>query len=93
MAMSLDALVMRVIVRRTGIGVAPFTWEVHGNGITPIHVSPDRYKSMEAAYKAGQNRLTEFIPSRKSKLRRSDRDEPVPMCALRRTNWRDGMNR
>jgi len=49
MAMSLDALVMRVIVRRTGIGVAPFTWEVHGNGITPIHVSPDRYKSMEAA--------------------------------------------
>lgn len=74
METSLDALVMRVFVRRTGIGVAPFTWEVHGNGITPIHVSGDRYKSMDAAYKAGQARLAEFIPSRKSKLRRSDKD-------------------
>jgi len=50
MRMRIEALFMRVVVRRTGVGAAPFTWEVHGDAATPVHVSDDRYKSMDAAY-------------------------------------------
>jgi hypothetical protein len=64
MRMSIEALFMHVFVRRTGVGSAPFTWEVHGDGITPIHVSTERYKSMDAAYQAGQARLGGFIRSK-----------------------------
>jgi len=75
---SIETLFTQVFVRRISVGPAPFTWEVHGDAITPIYVSADRYKSMDAAYAAGRARLAEFIPSRK--LRQSNRgrsDAPV----------------
>jgi hypothetical protein len=78
MRKSIEALFTHVVVRRTGVGAAPFTWEVRGESPTPIHVSADRYRTMDAAYEAGQARLPEFIPSRKSRWRDSDDfDEPV----------------
>src|SRR6202046_3827836 len=41
----------KVIVRRVGVGAAPFTWEVVGaNPGIPLHVSSERFRSMEAAY-------------------------------------------
>lgn len=64
MTLSIEALFMRVVVRRAGVGAAPFTWEVHGDAAAPIHVSDDRYKSMDAAYEAGRARLAEFLPKR-----------------------------
>jgi hypothetical protein len=60
--MSSDGLYSKVIVRRVGLGAAPFTWEVVGDKPdTPPHVSSDRFRSMEAAYSAGQDRLVEFL--------------------------------
>ena len=62
---SKEALAISVVVRRVAIGAAPFGWEVHRAGAAgPIYVSSDRFRSMEAAYKAGQARLEEFIPTR-----------------------------
>ena len=77
--MRIEALFMRVVVRRTGVGAAPFTWEVHGDAATPVYVSDDRYKSMEAAYQAGQTRLAEFMPTKRMRQRDMDElDEPTP---------------
>ena len=61
-----EALATSVVVRRRArAGLAPFGWEVHGaDTAEPLHVSLDRFASMEAAYGAGQARLAEFIPKR-----------------------------
>jgi hypothetical protein len=66
MRITKEALSVRIVVRRVEVGTAaPFRWEVYWEeGAEPIHVSPGRYRSMEAAYCAGQARLTEFIPKR-----------------------------
>jgi hypothetical protein len=65
MRITKEALSVRIVVRRTEVGAAPFRWQVYGEeGAEPIHVSPERFRSMEAAYCAGQARLTEFIPKR-----------------------------
>ncbi len=65
MRLTKEALSVRIVVRRAEVGAAPFRWEVYWEeGAEPIHVSPDRFRSMEAAYCAGQARLTEFIPKR-----------------------------
>lgn len=63
-----EALGISVIVRRRAKGGhAPFGWEVHGaDTAEPLHVSPDRFVSMEEAYGAGKARLNEFIPKRSS---------------------------
>jgi hypothetical protein len=51
-----------VVVRRVGIGAVPFTWEIRESGtVVPSCVSPDRFRSMEAAYSAGQARLAESL--------------------------------
>jgi hypothetical protein len=65
---SKEALSISVVVRRRSrAGGAPFGWEVHGaDTAEPIHVSPDRFISMEEAYGAGKARLSEFIPKRSS---------------------------
>ncbi|MDQ2761986.1 MAG: hypothetical protein M3Y22_00305, partial [Pseudomonadota bacterium] len=63
---------IRVIVRRVGLGAAPFAWEIHGsNTPVPRYVSPDRFRSMEAAYDAGQARLAEFLPSKPVKRKKA----------------------
>jgi hypothetical protein len=60
--MSIDGLYTKVIVCRVGVGAAPFTWEVVGaNPGTPLHVSSDRFRGMEAAYSAGKDRLVELL--------------------------------
>jgi hypothetical protein len=62
MRVSKEALAVSVVVRRVKTGAAPFGWEVHHAAAPrPIHVSPETFRSMEAAYRAGQARLEEFV--------------------------------
>jgi hypothetical protein len=50
-----EAFDYKLIVRGVAMGSAPFGWEVRGaDGITSIYISTDRFRGMEAAYKAGQ---------------------------------------
>lgn len=68
MRITSEALSVSVVVRRVTVGSAPFGWEIHRAGATgPIHISADRFRSMEAAYKAGQARLEDFIPKRSTR--------------------------
>jgi hypothetical protein len=64
----IDAMFIHVFVRRAGVGATPFTWEIHGSGITPIHVSLARYGSMHAAYEAGQAGLAALTAAAMRKL-------------------------
>jgi hypothetical protein len=65
--LSKDALNMSVLVRRVWTGSAPFGWEVRRlDAVGPIYVSPERFRSMQEAYLAGQRRLGEFIPKQKT---------------------------
>ena len=49
-----------VIVRRVGTGSSPFRWEVQAvDGILPVQVSSERFRSMQAAYEAGQTWLAD----------------------------------
>lgn len=65
MRISKEALSVSVLVRRVRVGGTPFGWEVHRAGTEgPIYASPDRFCSMDAAYQAGQARLTEFVAKR-----------------------------
>jgi len=63
MRVTREALAVSLVVRRVRIGAAPFGWEVHhAAAAKPLHVSPETFRSMEAAYRAGQARLAEFVP-------------------------------
>ena len=65
MRITKEALSVSVVVRRVGVGSAPFGWEIHRTDTMVLaHASADRYKNMDAAYNAGQARLMEFIPKR-----------------------------
>ena len=65
MRVTKEALSFGIVVRRVRVGKAPFGWEVcRADASGPIHVSTDQFSSMEAAYKAGQARLRDFIPKR-----------------------------
>ena len=65
MRISKEALTIRVVVRRVGIGSARYRWEIHAmDTAEPVHVSAVSYIGMEAAYSAGQARLADFIPKR-----------------------------
>jgi hypothetical protein len=67
MRLSKEALSIRVVVRRAKRGSTPFIWEINRDSmIEPVFVSPETFVSMEAAYKAGQARLAEFVPSSRS---------------------------
>jgi hypothetical protein len=68
MRLTKEQLSVRVVVRRVPRGTA-FMWEVYRDDLaTPVFISPDRYKGMDAAYRAGQARLVEFVPPRRSPL-------------------------
>jgi hypothetical protein len=44
-----------VVVRRVETGSTPFRWEVQpADRLLPVHVSSERFRSMQAAYEAGQ---------------------------------------
>ena len=48
-----------VVVRRVGTGSTPFRWEVQAtDGLVPVQISSERFRSMQAAYEAGQAWLT-----------------------------------
>jgi len=65
MRITKEVLATSLLVRRVAVGAAPFRWEVHNaDTVEPLHISPDRFASMEAAYRAGQARLAEFVPKR-----------------------------
>jgi hypothetical protein len=65
MRISKEALALSVVVRRVHIGATPFGWEVHRTGASrPVQVSAERFRSMEAAYQAGQACLTDLIVKR-----------------------------
>jgi hypothetical protein len=67
MRITKEELSTKVIVRRARRGTAPFIWEINTeNRAEPIYVSPDAFGSMEDAYRAGQARLSEFVPSARS---------------------------
>jgi hypothetical protein len=75
MRLSKDELNLKVVVRRVATGVAPYGWELHsGDVITPIQVSRTRFRSMEAAFKAGQAGLAEHVAARQS----TRRNRPLP---------------
>jgi hypothetical protein len=67
---SREALGISVVVRRRDrAGAAPFGWEVHGaDTAEPLHVSHDRFTSMEEAYGAGKAKLADFMPKRSSSM-------------------------
>jgi hypothetical protein len=63
MRITKEELATKVVVRRVRRGSAPFVWEINAENLAePLYVSPDGFASMEAAYRAGQARLPEFIP-------------------------------
>jgi hypothetical protein len=65
MRMTKEALSVGVVARRTGLGAAPFGWAIQRTDTdTMIFASPDRFRSLDAAYRAGQARLKDFIPKR-----------------------------
>jgi hypothetical protein len=67
MRLSKEALSIRVVVRRARHGSTPFVWEINrDNMVAPVFVSPEAFVSMEAAFKAGQARLAEFVPTSRS---------------------------
>ena len=67
MRLSKEALSVRVVVRRARAGAAPFVWEINRDNMAePVFVSPETFRSMESAYRAGQARLPEFVPSPRS---------------------------
>jgi hypothetical protein len=72
MRLTTEALNTRVVVRRLtrATGAAPYRWEVHRDeGAEPIFVSPNRFGTMDAAFRAGQARLKEFVlPDRSRRL-------------------------
>ena len=65
MRLTKEALSIRVVVRRARRGAAPFVWEITKDSMAePVYISPEAFRSMEAAYQAGQARLAEFTPVR-----------------------------
>jgi len=67
MRLTTEELSARVVVRRDTLGSAPFLWEVHwADRIEPVFVSPSRFANMEAAYRAGQAGLPEFMPPKRA---------------------------
>ena len=79
MGITKEELNLRVVVRRMAAGSMPYGWTVYqADTSAPLHTSADRFRGMEAAYKAGHAWLTDYISSRQtstSKRRRSRWDD------------------
>jgi hypothetical protein len=75
MSLSKDELNLKVVVSRVATGATPYGWELHGGDtVTRVHVSPARFRSMEAAYTAGQAGVAEYMFARQL----ASRKRPVP---------------
>ncbi len=67
MGLTIEDLSTRVVVRRTGTGARPFRWEVHwAETAVPVFISPSRFANMDAAYREGHARLSEFKPPKRT---------------------------
>ncbi len=67
MRLSKEALSIKVVVRRSRRGTAPFVWEINRDNMPePVYVSTETFVSMEEAFRAGHARLAEFTPVRGS---------------------------
>ena len=91
---STDHLNTRVVVRRMGVGTAPFAWEIQGSSSpVPRYVSSERFHSMEAAYAAGQARLPEFLPPKPVKQKNAlKRQAPIVTGDYDWQSDEDGLN-
>ena len=75
MGMTKEELNLSVVVRRVAIGSTPYGWAIHAaDAFTPLHISPNRFKGMEAAYKAGHAWLTDYLSSRPQRPQWDDTD-------------------
>jgi transposase InsO family protein len=79
MGITKEELNLRVVVRRMAAGSMPYGWTVYkAHTSAPLHTSADRFRGMEAAYKAGHVWLTDYFSFRQastSKRRRSRWDD------------------
>jgi len=76
MRLTKEELSTRVVVRRVRRGAAPFVWEINMESrAEPLYVSPDGFRSMEDAYRAGHARLHEFVPYPRS-MQAMTEDQP-----------------
>lgn len=67
MRLSKEVLNLTVVVRRVTTGSTPFAWELqNGNSATPVLVSSERFRSMQAAYIEGQAKLAAYASQRQS---------------------------
>jgi hypothetical protein len=65
MRISKEALALSVVVCRVWTGATPFGWEVHrADAPRPVQISAERFRSMEAAYHAGQACLAKLLTKR-----------------------------
>src|SRR4051794_30055518 len=85
-----ESLSVWVFVRRVRSGSMPFRWEIHREGCAePIFVSPERFVSMEAAHRAGQAKIPDFVAAMRPLPRET---EPVRATLAEMTEdaaWRD----
>jgi hypothetical protein len=79
MGITKEELNLRVVVRRMAGGSTPYGWAVNqAEPFAPLHISSERFRGMEAAYKAGHMWLADYLSSRQastSKRRRSRWDD------------------
>jgi hypothetical protein len=79
MGITKEELNLRVVVRRMAGGSTPYGWAVNqAEPFAPLHISSERFRGMEAAYKAGHIWLADYLSSRQastSKRRRSRWDD------------------
>ena len=70
MTSAASALFFKVVVRRLTTGPNPFGWELHRDDtVVPVQVSADRFGSMESAYIAGQAKLADLLPQKRTTAR------------------------
>jgi hypothetical protein len=86
MLTSIAEINIRIVVRRVSVGATPFGWAVY-NGITPRYASPDRFRSLEAAYSAGQARLAEFLPPKNVKRKQPLIFQPSVPAVMDDHDW------
>lgn len=81
MGITNEELNLRVVVHRVAGGSTPYAWAVsQAEPFAPLHISSERFRGMEAAYKAGHAWLADYLSSRQAaalkrrRLRRHDAD-------------------
>ena len=78
MTISTAELNLKVVIRRVATGSTPFAWELHsGDNVSPVQVSLERFRSMHAAYLAGQACLAAYTSRQRSAKPKRSRSHQV----------------